>query len=74
MEPGAKGAGRKAQGNCGNGETDGSPPDKANQVNSMAGLCTSQMNAVDVTEWETRRAGEAESEIRMLKKRNLLIL
>jgi hypothetical protein len=52
----------------------GSPPDKANHENSKAGLCAGQMNAVDVTEWETRWAGDAESEMKMLKNRNLLIL
>ena len=52
----------------------GSPSDKAHQANSAAGLQTSQMNEVEVTEWETGREGEADSEVKMVEKGNLLIL
>jgi hypothetical protein len=45
-----------------------------NHENSRTGLYTSQMNEVEVTEWETRREGEAESEMKMVEKGNLLIL
>jgi hypothetical protein len=52
----------------------GSPSDTANQANSTAGLCADRVNAVDLTEWETRREGDAESEMKMVEKGNLLIL
>ena len=45
-----------------------------NNENSRAGLCADRMNAVDVTEWETGREGDAESEMKMVEKGNLLIL